>query len=190
MRSTDDDIELIDRCQHGDREAFGEIVGRYQDRIYNLCVHLLGNRAEADDMAQATFLKAYRNLGKYQPKAALYTWLYRIAVNTCLDHLRRPLFESIFRRSPSGEEFVLDHPSTAPSPEKNLENTQLHKALRNALGKLSPKLRAVIVLKELEGLAYEEIAATLEISLGTVKSRISRARSELQGLLQEFREPK
>jgi RNA polymerase sigma-70 factor (ECF subfamily) len=185
-----DDIELINRCRRGDRDAFGEIVRRHQERIYNLCRHLLGNRAEAEDMAQATFLKAYRNLGKFQPQAALYTWLYRIAVNTCLDHLRRPFFESIFRRSPTGEEQVLEQPSSEPSPEKNLENRQLHVALEKALGKLSPKLRAVIVLKEIEGLAYEEIAATLEISLGTVKSRISRARGELQGLLQEFREPK
>ena len=186
----DDDIELINRCQRGDRTAFGEIVERYQDRIYNLCVHLLGNRAEAEDMAQATFLKAYRNLEKFQPRAALYTWLYRIAVNTCLDHQRRPFFESIFRRTATGEEVVLDHPSAAPSPEQNLENRQLGSALGRALGTLSPKLRTVILLKEIEGLAYEEIAVTLEISLGTVKSRISRARSELQGLLQEFREPK
>ncbi len=190
MRRDDDDIELINRCRRGDRTAFAEIVGRYQDRIYNLCAHLLGNRSEAEDMAQTTFLKAYRNLGNFQPHAAFYTWLYRIAVNTCIDHQRRPFFESIFRRSTTGEEIVLDHPSSAPSPEKNLENRQLQAALGKALGKLSPKLRAVIVLKEIEGLAYEEIAATLEISLGTVKSRISRARGELQGLLQEFREPK
>lgn len=190
MHSDDDDIDLINRCRCGDQAAFGVIVGRYQDRIYNLCVHLLGNSSEAEDMAQATFLKAYRNLGRFQLQAALYTWLYRIAVNTCLDHLRRPLFESIFRRSATGEEIVLDHPSSAPSPEKNFDNRQLHVALQKALGKLSPKLRAVIVLKEIEGLAYEEIATTLEVSIGTVKSRISRARRELQGLLQEFREPK
>jgi len=189
MRSENDDIELIERCQRGDQAAFGEIVLRYQDRIYNLCTHLLGNSSEADDLAQATFLKAYRNLDKFQPRAALYTWLYRIAVNTCIDHQRRPFFESIFRRSATGEEVVLDHPSSSPSPEKNFENQQLQSALGKALGELSPKLRAVIVLKEIEGLAYQEIAATLEISIGTVKSRISRARVELQGLLQDFREP-
>lgn len=186
---SDDDIALLDRCRSGDRAAFGELVRRHQDRIYNLCVRLLGNRAEAEDMAQATFLKAYANLAKFQPRAAFSTWLYRIAVNTCLDHQRRPFFESIFRRSASGEEFVLDQPSTAPSPEKNLENRQLRSALSRALARLSPKLRAVIVLKEFEGLAYDEIAATLEISLGTVKSRLARARGELQELLQEFREP-
>jgi len=185
-----DDIDLINRCRGGDRAAYAEIVLCYQDRIYNLCAHLLGNRAEAEDMAQATFLKAYRNLEKFQPRSALYTWLYRIAVNTCLDHLRRPFFESIFRRSASGEETRLDHPSAMPSPEENMENQQLQTAILQALGKLSPKLRAVIVLKEIEGLAYEEIATTLEISLGTVKSRISRARRELQELLKEFREQK
>lgn len=190
MRSDHDDIDLISRCQRGDQAAFGLIIGRYQDRIYNLCAHLLGNCSEAEDMAQATFLKAYRNLGRFQPQAALYTWLYRIAVNTCLDHLRRPFFESIFRRSSNGEEIVLDHPSSAPSPEKNFENRQLQVALQKALEKLSPKLRAVIVLKEIEGLSYEEIAITLEISIGTVKSRISRARGELQVVLQEFREQK
>lgn len=187
MASYEDDIELIKRCQGGDQAAFGEIVLRYQDRIYNLCAHLLGNSSEASDLAQTTFLKAYRNLDKFQPRAALYTWLYRIAVNSCLDHQRRPFFESIFRRSASGDEIFLDHPANGPSLEKNLENQQLRSALEKALGILSPKLRAVIVLKEIEGLSYEEIAATLEISLGTVKSRISRARGELQGLLQEFR---
>jgi len=190
MHSDDDDIELIKRSQGGDRAAYGEIVLRYQDRIYNLCARLLRHSSEAEDMAQVTFLKAYRNLENFQPHAALYTWLYRIAVNTCIDHQRRPFFESIFRRSATGEEFVLDHPSSASSPEKNLENRQLQVALGKALGELSPKLRTVIVLKEIEGLSYEEIATTLEISMGTVKSRISRARDVLQNLLQGFREQK
>ena len=189
MRS-EEDIELINLYKCGDLAVFGEIVDRYQDRIYNLCMHMLGDCSEAEDMAQATFLKAYRNLEKFQPHASLYSWLYRIAVNTCIDHQRRPFYESIFHRSADGEEMVHDCPSSSPLPEENLENKQLRSALGIALGKLSPKLRAVIVLKEIEGLSYEEIAITLEISMGTVKSRISRARDELQNLLQEFREQK
>lgn len=185
-----DDLKLITDFQNGDVSAFEPIVLRYQDRIYNLCLYMLGNRHDAEDAAQDTFLKAYRSLNDFKPKASLYTWLYRIAVNTCIDHKRKPFFESIFRRSDTGEEMVIDYPSVSPSPEKDYESKQIQSALQKALGELSPKLRAVIVLKEMEGLSYEEIADTLDISIGTVKSRISRARDELKTLLKDFREQK
>ena len=183
---TTNDIALIRRFTTGDASAFEELVLRYQDRIYNLCRHMLGNAHDAEDAAQDTFLKAYRNLHKFQPDASLYTWLYRIAVNTCIDYKRKPFFESLFRRSDEGEESMIDVPSHAPSPERLYESKQMDRALWKSLGKLSAKLRAVIILKEIEGLSYEEIAAVLDISVGTVKSRISRAREELRGLMGEI----
>lgn len=183
-----DDLDFIKRFKDGDTSAFGEIVLKYQDRIYNLCRHMLGNAHNAEDAAQDAFLKAYQALPRFQPDASLYTWLYRIATNTCIDYKRKPVFESLFRRSADGEELVHDRASDEPSPERLYQSRQMDQALRESLGKLSPKLRAIIILKEIEEMSYEEIAETLDISLGTVKSRISRAREELQKSMKKFRE--
>ena len=183
-----DDLSLIARFKEGDRSSFEEIVLRYQDKIYNLCRHMLGNVSDAEDASQDAFLKAYQALPKFQPEASLYTWLYRIATNTCIDYKKKPIFESIFGDSGEGERLVHDRASDAPSPEKLYQSKQINMALQESLGKLSPKLRAIIILKEIEELSYEEIADTLEISMGTVKSRIARAREELQKLMKKFRE--
>jgi RNA polymerase sigma-70 factor (ECF subfamily) len=185
---TNDDLELITRFKRGDTSAFGEIVLRHQDKIYNLCRHMLGSASDAEDAAQDVFLKAYQALRKFQPEASLYTWLYRIATNTCIDYKKKPIFESLFGDSGEGERLVHDRASDAPSPEKLYQSKQIDKALQESLGKLSPKLRAIIILKEIDELSYEEISEALEISMGTVKSRIARAREELQKLMQKFRE--
>lgn len=190
MRQESDDIQLIDRFKNGDTSAFEEIVLKYQDRIYNLCRHMLGNAHEAEDAAQDTFIKAYQKLKDFNPEASLYTWLYRIAVNTSLDYKKKPFFESFFKKSDEGEEFVEEPASDWPSPEKLYESKQLDLALRKSLGKLSLKLRTVIILKEIEGLSYEEISDILDVSIGTVKSRISRAREELKTLLKKYTEQK
>ncbi|MGC1454670.1 MAG: sigma-70 family RNA polymerase sigma factor [Nitrospirota bacterium] len=183
-----DDVGLIERFKSGDTSAFEEIVVTYQDKIYSLCRYMLGNAHDAEDAAQDAFLKAYQALPKFQPEASLYTWLYRIATNTCIDYKRKPIFESLFGDSGEGEKLVHDRASDAPSPEKLYQSKQIDEALRESLEKLSPKLRAIIILKEIEELSYEEIADALEISMGTVKSRIARAREELQKLMQKFRE--
>lgn len=183
-----DTNDLIAGFKRDDKSAFETVILEYQDRIYNLCLYMLGNKHDAEDAAQDTFVKAYQGLKDFKPEAALYTWLYRIAVNTCIDHKRKPFFESIFRRSDTGEEMVIDLPSESPSPEKEYESRQIQAALQKALKKLSPKLRVVIVLKEMEGLSYEEMANTLDVSIGTIKSRISRARDELKILLKDFTE--
>ena len=185
-----EDLELISSFKRGDKSAFETIILNYQDRIYNLCRYMLANEHDAEDAAQDTFLKAYQSLNDFKPNASLYTWLYRIAVNTCIDYKRRPFFESIFRRSDTGEEKVIEYASTSPSPERLSESKQMGHALQKSLKKLSQKLRGVIILKEIEGLSYEEIAAVLDISIGTVKSRISRAREELKELMKDFTEQK
>ncbi|HUI67078.1 MAG TPA: sigma-70 family RNA polymerase sigma factor [Nitrospirota bacterium] len=183
-----EDINLIKRFKKGDTSAFEEIVLKYQDKMYSLCRHMLGNAADAEDAAQDVFLKAYQALHKFQPDASLYTWLYRIATNTCIDYRRKPVFESLFGHFEEGETLIHDRASDVPSPEKLYQSKQIDRALQEGLGKLSPKLRAIIVLKEIEELSYEEIAETLDISMGTVKSRIARAREELQRFMQKFRE--
>jgi RNA polymerase sigma-70 factor (ECF subfamily) len=183
-----DDLGLIIKFKQGDDSAFERIVLKYQDRIYNLCVYMLGNRHDAEDAAQDVFTKVYQSLKSFKPQASLYTWLYRIAVNTCLDYKKRPFFESLFKSSDEGEEFVLEPVSQEPSPEEMFESKQLGEILNRSLGKISRKLRAAIILREIEGLSYEEMAEVLDVSTGTVKSRISRAREELRELLKKFRE--
>lgn len=179
------DIELITRFRNGDQSAFEEIVLESQDRIYNLCRRMLGNAHDAEDAAQDVFLKAYQALPRFELGASLSTWLYRIAVNTCIDYKRKPFLESLFKRSDEGEESMIDMPSGEPSPERRAESKQMGQSLQKSLGKLSQKLRTAIILKEIEGLSYEEIAEVLEISMGTVKSRIARAREDLIELMGE-----
>jgi len=185
-----EELAVINRFKNGDESVFETVIFTHQDRIYNLCRYMLGNAHDAEDAAQDTFIKAYQNLKNFRPDSSLYTWLYRIAVNTCIDYKRKPFWESLFKRSSEGEALVLDPPSDEPSPERLYESKQTGAALQAALNRLSPKLRAVIVLKEIEGLSYEEIAAALDISIGTVKSRISRAREELKRFMKKFMEQK
>jgi RNA polymerase sigma-70 factor (ECF subfamily) len=185
-----DDLSLINRFKDGDTSAFEEIVLKYQDKTYNLCRHMLQNAHDAEDAAQDVFVKAYQNLNRFKPEASLLTWLYRIAINTCIDFRRKPFFESLFKTSKEGDVFAVDQLSDLPSPERLYESKQISHAIQLALVRLSKKLRTVIVLKEIEGLSYEEIAEILEVSIGTVKSRISRAREELKELLINFREQK
>lgn len=176
-------LRLIERCKKGETAAFAGLVHQYQDRIYNLCRHLLAQAQNAEDAAQDTFVKAYRGLGNFTPGASFYTWLYRIAVNTCLDYNKKPFFESLFKKSAQGEEFMIKESAHGFSPERLYEARQLGQLLQACLGNLSPKLRAAIILKEMEGFSYEEIAGIMDISLGTVKSRISRAREELRKMM-------
>ncbi len=188
MTEKSDDSRLIESFKKGDTSAFEAIVFKYQDRIYNLCRRMLENPHDAEDAAQDVFLKAYQALPKFKPDASLYTWLYRIAANTCIDYKRKPVWESIFGNSEEDDRLVHDRVSDSPSPEQLCQSKEIDRALQKGLGKLSPKLRAVIVLKEIEELSYEEIAETLDISMGTVKSRIARAREELQKVMINFRE--
>jgi RNA polymerase sigma-70 factor (ECF subfamily) len=139
----------------------------------------LENPQDADDAAQDTFVKAFQGLKGFTPAASFYTWLYRIAINTCLDHRRKTsLRRNLF--IPAGGDFLDSTPSRTPTPESVYEAKQSMDSLRTALNRLSGKLRAPLVLKEVEELSYEEIAAVLDVSVATVKSRISRAREELR----------
>lgn len=190
MSNNSEDLSIIDRFKKGDDAAFEDLVHKHQDRICNLCRHMLGNVHDAEDAAQDTFIKAYQNLRNFKPESSLYTWMYRIAVNTCLDYKKRLFWESFFKKSDEGEEFVDEPLSDWPSPERLYESKQIGLALHKSIRKLPPKLRTAIILKEIEGLSYEEIADVLDVSIGTVKSRISRARDELKGRMKKFREQK
>ncbi len=175
-----DDTNSINRFRNGDVSGFEELVRRYQDRIYNLCRYMIQDAHDAQDAAQDAFLKAYRNLNAFKPDASFYTWLFRIAVNTCLDYKKKA------RPAQLEDESLVDGLASAErSPEERYQSKEIGLAIQAALGKLPQHLRAAVVLKEMEDLSYEEIAETLQISIGTVKSRISRAREELRRLLRK-----
>lgn len=159
-------------------DSFKQAVLKYQDRLLTLCRHLLKNPQDAEDAAQETFIKAYKKLSDYTPGSSFYSWLSRIAVNTCIDHQRRDAIRAFFFLSTDPDQLDT-HASHTPDPEASYAASEELRTLQAVLRQLSVKLRTVIVLKELEGLSYEEIADLLELSVGTVKSRISRAREEI-----------
>ncbi len=181
MTHKDDEL-LIERSRAGDNAAFEGLVRKYQDRVYNICRYMLG-AADAEDAAQDAFIKAYRSLGGFTPSPGFQAWITRIAVNSCLDYKRKPSHISLAMTNREGEEYTIEAPSGSPGPEAALESKRAGEAVTNAITRLSEKLRAVIVLYEIEGLSYEEISDALGISIGTVKSRISRAREELKNSL-------
>jgi len=157
-------------------------VRKYQDRVYNFCRYMLQNPEDAQDAAQDVFMKAYRGSKDFRPDSSTYTWIYRIAVTTCLDYKRKSRRER-FRREPLPE----DLPSDEPYPDQLYESKESTEAVQVAFQNLPEKLRAAIVLREMEGLSYEEIARVLHTSMGTVKSRISRAREQLRHLLKKMK---
>jgi RNA polymerase sigma-70 factor (ECF subfamily) len=173
-----DDFGNIEDFKKGNASAFESLLLKYKDRIYTLCRYLLEDPHDADDAAQDTFVKAFQGLKRFTPAASFYTWLYRIAVNTCLDQRRKASLRTRLFVA-DGTDSLDTAPSQNPSPESDYETKQSLHSLQTSLNRLSVKLRVPLVLKEVEGLSYEEIAAALDVSVGTVKSRISRAREEM-----------
>ncbi len=171
---------LIARSRRGDREAFDQLVAAHQDRIYHAAYRITGNAEDAHDATQETFVKAFRALPRYRHEAAFATWLHRIAVNAALDVIRRR------PQTPAAslEDVVL--PATAYNPDVEAERRDLQRRVHQALQRLSPDHRTIIVLRDLQGLAYEEVAVALAIPVGTVRSRLSRAREALRVLLQDL----
>jgi RNA polymerase sigma-70 factor (ECF subfamily) len=177
-----DDLDIIEDFKKGNALAFEALLLKYQDRIYNLCRYLLENPHDADDAAQDSFVKAFQGLKRFTPTASFYTWLYRIAVNTCLDQRRKASSRTgLFVAD--GTDYLDTAPSQSPSPESDYETKQVLHSLQTSLNRLSVKLRVPLVLKEVEGLSYGEIAVALDVSVGTVKSRISRAREEMARMM-------
>jgi RNA polymerase sigma-70 factor (ECF subfamily) len=183
------EIEIIEKVNKGDTSAFETLVQKYESRIYTLCRYMLKSPQDAEDAAQDTFVKAFQGLKHFTPTSTFYTWLYRIAVNTCLDFKRKTSLQSFYFSADARNKLDMV-PSKIPSPESAYAAKESIRALRTALNSISDKLRVVIVLKEIEGLPYEEIAKILDVSVGTVKSRISRAREELRKIMEKFAEQK
>lgn len=180
-----EDQELIAECLAGDSDAFGRLVVRYQNRLYNTLVGVLGSAEDARDVAQDAFVHAFQKLGTFRGQSAFYSWLFRIAVNAAVSQKRkkrRTVASIDAARDAAGAEPVDSHPDARPS--HSLELTERQELVRQGLAQLSEEFRTVLVLKEIEGLKYDEIAEIVDCPIGTVRSRIHRARSELKQKLE------
>ena len=175
--TADPDWELIVRVAAHDREAFAELVERHHRRLLRVCERLLGDAEDARDAVQEVFLKVLRKAGGFRPHALVSTWLYRIAVNHCLNQLRRRRLVRMISLSPAADdaEAALEPPEERPDAERELASKQRWRATRRAIAALPPSQRTVLVLARFEGLSYREIADTLGITLGAVESRLVRA---------------
>jgi RNA polymerase sigma-70 factor (ECF subfamily) len=173
---------FLDRLRAGDAPAFEELVMTYQHRVFGVALRMLGNRAEAEDVAQEAFVRAHRALGGFRGDAKLSTWLYAITSRLCLNRLA----SGERRMARQGEDALLRLSDAGPRPDAALERRELETALGRAIAELPEDRRIVVVLRDLEGLSYEEIAQVLELELGTVRSRLHRARAELKEKLERF----
>ncbi len=187
-----DDKVLVARCKEGDRDAFRSLVQKYERRIYGIVVGMIRDREEAWDLTQEVFVKVFRHLGSFEGNSSLYTWMYRITVNLCIDHIRKRKEASLeyddARRhvGPAGMDSPVGRP--ADTPPQRLLREELVGKVNLALERLSPKHKQIIILREVEGLAYQEIADVLGISIGTVMSRLFHARKNMQRVLEKYLE--
>ncbi len=171
--SLDDDFSLIKQFIDGDESVFSELLKRHKEKVRNIIYLTLSNSDGVDDIAQEVFITVYRHLKSFRFESQFTTWLYRITINKCKDHLRKKNIRSIF----------LPLKDEEPVFESINEDTDIKLIVRNAIATLPDKLRIPLVLKDLEGFSYQEIADTMECEIGTVKSRIFRAREALKKIL-------
>lgn len=180
--------ELIQAARWGDQSAFAQLVTANQAMVYSLAYRMTGNPEDAADLTQEAFLNAWRGLGSFSGQSSFSTWIYRLASNACTDFLRREKRRSglsMTLEDEGEEDRQADLPDDRWSPERELERREAHDAVRRGLAALSPEHREILVLRELEGLSYTEIAQALGLEEGTVKSRIARARLALRDFLQK-----
>lgn len=188
-----DEARLIERCRSGDLEAFDEIVALHQNRIFNLCYWMLGDRDEAADAVQDSFVRAWRAIPNFRAESALGTWLHRIGVNVCLDVKARrkkiPVpYSTLETEDDKGSVRQLDPPDKSDTPEQSLARRERREAVLQALAALPEHHRAVIVLFDMQGHTYEDAAQALDLPMGTLKSRLNRARAALRQALEGQRE--
>lgn len=184
-----EDLLLVERCKRGDQVAYGQLVRKYQNSVYNLCRKMVRNPEEARDLAQEAFLKTFASLERYNPVYAFSSWLFKITSNLCIDHIRKQRMRLFSIDDPvEGDEGPLFRELADPRrrPDEVSEVSELREAIRCAVERLPEHYRVILILRHQEQLSYEEIAATLEIPLGTVKARIHRAREGLKAHLLAF----
>jgi RNA polymerase sigma-70 factor (ECF subfamily) len=188
------ELELVRRCQAGQAEAFDELVTRYRTRIFAMIYNMVHNEQDAWDLAQESFIKAWKSIKRFRGRSSFYTWMYRIVMNVTIDWLRKKQVKG------AGVEFddalqlrEIDPasktvPKADPLPHERMERAEVRAKIDKAIAQLSPEHRAVILMKEIEEMQYHEIAETLGCSIGTVMSRLFYARKKLQNLLRDVYE--
>jgi RNA polymerase sigma-70 factor, ECF subfamily len=194
------ELDLLRRAQNGDRSSYGQLVLEYQDRLYNAVLRLLGDREEARELTQEAFTRGLMKLSSFRGDASPYTWLFRIAVNLAISQLRKVQRHRVFSLSASGgngnghhsaddqaSSLVdrLAHPATL-SPPQDLEHREQGEQVLSALGRLDAEYRAVLVMRDIEGFDYQQMAEVLGLPLGTLKSRLFRARLALRDELRSY----
>jgi len=193
VRINVDDTVLVEKCREGSSSAMERLIIKYQNRIYNVILKICGNPDDAAELTQDTFVKVIQNIDKFRGKSSFYTWAFRIAVNLTLNRCKRKVrleFKSLDKsKYPESEKAKKDLKSfledkNARDPADITANKELTKIIINAVMRLEDDSRAVVVLRDIEGMNYQQIAKTLEIKLGTVKSRLSRARKNLREILE------
>lgn len=191
----EEEHEIVRRAQGGDQDAFRELVERYQRKVYSICYGMLKNPEDSMDVSQEVFVKVFRYLEKFNFESSFYTWLYRITVNLCIDHIRKHAkiraveFDDRLSRDGGGDVAGEEHimPSTlGVNPDKVYARRELREKMLEALESLPEKHRTILILREVEGLSYEELSDVLNISKGTVMSRLFHARKYFQDALQEY----
>ncbi len=180
-----DDLELVQRAQQGDPNAFGLLVQRYQDRVYNTIYRMCHHSADALDLTQTTFMRALEALPRFEARAGVFTWLYRIAVNLTISHRRSQMRKATLSIDDHDDEAPRREPQdrSAVGPGEALETREDVGRLETALAMLDEEFRSAVVLKDIEGLDYATISDVLGVPVGTVKSRIHRGRSTLREIL-------
>ena len=187
MTEREKDHSLVQRVQRGDKVAFEMLFTKYQRRVSRLVSRFVRSDAEVEDIVQESFIKAYRALGSFRGDSAFYTWIYRIAINTAKNHLA-----AMSRRTPAGglssvDEVLHDYDTAfadRATPERHVLTEEIRQTVVNVIAELPEDLRTAVSLRELEGMSYDEIAATMECPIGTVRSRIFRAREAINRRLE------
>jgi RNA polymerase sigma-70 factor (ECF subfamily) len=188
------DLDLVKQCQAGQTEAFDQLVNRYRTRVFAMIYNMVHNEQDAWDLAQDSFVKAWKSIKRFRGRSSFFTWLYRIVMNVTIDWLRKKQIKG------AGAEFndavelgeidpaARTAPKADPLPHQQIEQGEMRARINNAIAQLSPEHRAVILMKETQDMQYHEIAETLGCSIGTVMSRLFYARKKLQNMLRDVYE--
>lgn len=189
-----DDKTLVERCKEGDQNAFRTLVERYQGRIFSLALSMLHDRQDALDVTQEAFIKVHRYLENFQGSASFYTWLYRITYNLSIDQLRRGGrmqtvdYDDRIQREPANDPGNLQPSSIEGNPARTIRRKELAKKIQEAIDELPPYHKGVIIMREVEGMSYKEMADAMQVSKGTIMSRLHHARQKLQKALTPYLE--
>lgn len=184
------DAALVSRVQQGDVAAFDQLILKYRERLFSIIYNLTSNREDAADLTQESFIKAFSSINRFKGKSSFFTWLYRIAVNATLSHLKKNRMRRFFSFENLAEEVsssdIVELLAERTKSDKSTLIRELQEKLNEAMQKLSPKHRTVVVLFEIEGLSHQEIAEIMKCSVGTVRSRLHYAKQQLQAFLQDY----